>query len=250
MTDLVGLDLHVHTALSPCAANDMAPPAILLAAERAGVGVLGVVDHGTCGNAWAVWGAAPAFEVRVLCGLEVESAEGVHILALFDSPEAAMAMDGVVAAHLGGGRNRPEILGEQLLLDEWGDVLGRDERLLITATDLSVEEIAGLTAEGGGLVVPAHVDRTAYGLLAVLGFIPPGLRADLYEVTTRLGPAAARERWRELAGLPLVTGSDAHALAEVGQGALRLPRDLALAQAPLREWAAGVARHLTSGAAS
>jgi hypothetical protein len=246
MTDMVGLDLHVHTALSPCAANDMAPPAILLAAERAGVGVLGVVDHATCRNAWAMWEAAPAFSVRVLCGLEIESAEGVHILALFDSPRRAMAMDAVVAAHLGAGRNRPDILGDQLLLSEWGDVVGADERLLITATDLSVEEVADLTVEGGGLVVPAHVDRTAYGLLSVLGFIPPGLRADLYEVTTRVGPASARERWRDLARLPLVTGSDAHALADIGHGAMRLPRGMALAEGPLRDWAAAVASYLTA----
>jgi len=75
MSARVAADLHVHTALSPCGDDQMRPPAMLLSAERRGVRVLGVVDHCSARNAAAVLGAAPAFDVRVFVGLEVESAE-------------------------------------------------------------------------------------------------------------------------------------------------------------------------------
>jgi hypothetical protein len=244
MTERVPIDLHVHTALSPCAAAEMKPPAILLAAERRGVRVLGVVDHSTAGNAWAVMEAAPAFEVRVLVGLEVESAEGVHILALFDSAEAAMAMDAVVSEHLPQRPNRAEVFGEQHLLDALGDVIGEDPRLLSAAVDLSVEEIAALTAGRGGLSLPAHIDRRANGLLPTLGFIPPGLHADLWELSRHMGPRTAREQWPELETRALLNGSDAHFIDDIGCAPTWISPHTAEAHLGPADWGRAVAREL------
>ena len=126
MAPLVPVDLHIHTALSPCGDVAMRPAEILLAAEQRGIRVVGIVYHSTAGNASAVLEAAPAFAVRVFVGLEVESAEGVHLLGLFDSEPAALNMDELVAAHLPPLANRPDLFGEQHLLDEWGNLLGID----------------------------------------------------------------------------------------------------------------------------
>ena len=51
-------DLHIHTALSPCASEAMTPPAILTAARRRRINVIGVVDHNAAGNARAMIAAA------------------------------------------------------------------------------------------------------------------------------------------------------------------------------------------------
>lgn len=236
MGDRVAVDLHVHTALSPCAGEEMKPPAMLLAAERRGVGVLGVVDHCSARNAEAVLEAAPAFALRVLVGLEVESAEGVHLLALFARAEAAMDMDALVAEHLPPLYNRPDVLGWQHLVDAWGNVLGVDERLLVTATDLSVEEIADLTAARDGLCIPVHTDRSVNGLLPLLGFVPPELRVEAFEVSRHTTPSEARRRWPELQERPLVTGSDAHYLEEIGQAVTWVSAELAAAEVGAREW--------------
>ena len=247
MGDRVPVDLHVHTALSPCAGEEMKPPAMLLAAERRGVKVLGVVDHCSARNARAVMAAAPAFELRVLVGLEVESAEGVHMLALFGQAEAAMDLDEVVSGHLPGLFNRPDVLGWQHLVDAWGNILGVDERLLVTATDLSVEQIADLTAERGGLCIPAHTDRSVNGLLPLRGFIPPELRVEAFEVSRHTPPAEARRRWPELERRPLVTGSDAHYLAEIGQAVTWASAELAAAEVGAREWGRLLALELLAG---
>ena len=237
----VPVDLHIHTALSPCADERMRPAEILLSAERRGLAAVGVVDHSTARNAHAVLEAAPAFDVRVFVGLEVESAEGVHLLGLFDSEAAALSMDELVAAHLPALTNRPDLFGEQHLLDEWGHLLGVDERLLVAGTDLSIEEIAQAVAARGGMTIPAHVDRSTHGLFPLLGFVPPHLHVELFEVSRHLSLAAARERWP---GLPLIHGSDAHSLEEIGQAPTWIPEEVARAEVGAREWGRGVGREL------
>ncbi|HEY3396612.1 MAG TPA: PHP domain-containing protein [Armatimonadota bacterium] len=235
------IDLHVHTALSPCGDERMRPPEILLTAERLGISVLGIVDHSTAGNAGAIMEAAAAFAVRVFVGVEVESAEGVHLLGLFDSAEAAMTMDAEVAEHLPGLTNRPEILGEQHLLDAWGEVVGIEQRLLIAATDRTVEQLADSIHACGGMALPAHVDRTAHGLFPMLGFVPPRLQVELFEVSRHLDLTEARRRWPEL---PLLTSSDAHQLDALGQAVTWIPEELAWAPLGARDWGQAVAEVL------
>ncbi len=238
MAPLVPIDLHLHTALSPCADEGMRPAEMLLTAEQRGLRVVGIVDHSSAGNARAVLEAAPAFDVRVFVGLEVESAEGVHLLGLFDREQAALSMDELVAAHLPPLANRPDLFGEQHLLDEWGHLLGVEERLLLVGTDLSVEEIAQAIAERGGLTIPAHIERTTHGLMPLLGFVPPHLRVELFEVSRHLPLLAARERWPDL---PLITSSDAHSLEEIGQAPTWIPAEVAAAPLGAREWGWAVA---------
>ncbi|MGD9517928.1 MAG: PHP domain-containing protein [Armatimonadota bacterium] len=236
MRGKVAVDLHVHSALSACAGEEMRPPEVLLTAEQRQVRILGLVDHCTARNAWAFVGAAQAFDVRVFAGLEVESAEGVHLLALFDSLEAATDMDRVIAEHLPGLPNNERLFGKQQLLDELGNVIGLDRRLLVTATDLRIDEIAEMVCGREGLAVPAHVDRQTNGLLPVLGFVPPGLQVQAFEVSRHLSADEARLRWPDLRGRPLLTASDAHCLDEIGQVVTWISEDLARAEVSAREW--------------
>lgn len=243
---MAAIDLHIHSALSPCGSEEMATPAVLLTAERRGLTTIGLVDHSSAGNAEAFFVAAQAFAVRVLAGLEIESAEGVHLLALFDNAEAARSMEALVAAHQPLACNRPDVVGAQRLLDEYGEVLGEEERLLIAAADLTVEQLVAATHEREGLSLAAHIDRRSNGLLPTLGFIPPRLAVDLFEVSRHFSVEEARGRWPELAGRPLMQGSDAHYLHEIGVSATTAPKGLARPFAPLREWGRQLAAALVT----
>lgn len=236
MAERVAVDLHVHTALSPCGGEEMTPPAVLLTAERRGVGVIGIVDHSSAGNARAFLEAAEAFDARVFVGLEVESAEGVHVLALFGDAEAATDMSTAVRDHLPDLVNRPDVLGEQLLVDAWGDVIGTERRLLLAGTDLSIEAIAQMTADRDGMSIPAHVDRAVGGLLPILGFVPPSLQVTAYEVSRRLTIGNARREWPDLAGRPLTKASDAHFLEDIGGSVTWVCPRLAAADVSAKEW--------------
>ena len=222
----------------------MTPPARLLMAEQRGVATVGIVDHSSAGNATAFFAAAEAFEVQALAGLEIESAEGVHLLALFDNLDAAQTMQEQVWAHLPERENRPEILGPQWLVDEYGEMIGEERRLLATATDLTVEQIADATHELEGLSVAAHIDRRSNGLLPTLGFIPPRLQVDLLELSRHVSVEEACRKWPELVGLPLLHGSDAHYLDDVGATATLVTEQLARPSGPLREWGRALAAAL------
>lgn len=244
MAECVAADLHVHSALSPCASDDMRPPAVLLTAEERGLRIIGIVDHNTAGNAGAFLEAAAAFDVRVFVGLEVESAEGVHILALFDNAKAAADMDAAIAAHLPDLRNSPELFGNQLLVDALGNPMASDERLLLTATSLTTEQIASMAADRGGMTIPAHIDRQLAGLLPVLGLVPPGLRVEAFEVSRHMSIADARDQWPELRSFPLITSSDAHCLDDIGAAVTWVSTSLAEADIPARQWGCRLAAEM------
>lgn len=224
----------------------MAPPAILLLAERLGLTTIGLTDHSSAGNAAAFLAAAQAFAVTVLVGLEIESAEGVHLLALFTDSAAATALERYVSAHQPVACNRPEVVGHQWLLDEYGELVEEETRLLIAATDLTAAQIVTATHDHDGLSVAAHIDRRSNGLLSVLGFIPPKLAVDLFELSPHLSIESACHRWPGLTGRPLLQSSDAHYLGDLGKGATPVPEALARPTGPLREWGRQLAAALVS----
>lgn len=208
-------DLHVHTVLSPCAELEMIPPLIIERALELGLGFIAVCDHNATGNTPAMVEAGRQVGLCVLPGMEVQSREEVHILCLFDTLEQAAAWQAVVDAHLPALPNRDDVFGSQLIVDAWGEFVAFEERLLLTSTSLSVEEIFSGVHRLGGLALPAHVDRPSYSLLANLGFLPPGLDIIAVEISRQITPAEARKRFPQLAGVALIGSGDAHRLEEM-----------------------------------
>ena len=149
-------------------------------------------------------------------GLEICSKEEVHILALFDQLEKALAMQGYVYQHL-PGENKPEVFGYQIVADEYDEVLGENSRLLIGATQSGLQEIVDQTHLLGGISLTSHVDRTAYSIIGQLGFIPSDLNIDGVEVSKRIELKKARETVPGIGAFPCVTSSDAHFLEDIGK---------------------------------
>lgn len=212
-------DLHIHTALSPCAGEEMTPPAIVARALKAGLDFIAITDHNSAGNVGAVMEAAQGTVLKVWPGLEVQTKEEVHLVCLFENVETALAWQDVVYRHLPPGENIESILGTQLLLDARGEEKGREKRLLLQSASLSVEEVFEKVGLLGGVVIPAHVDRQAYSLLSVLGFIPP----DLPIIALEISRADNLEKIRSCTSLPhsfsFIASSDAHYLEDIGNSA-------------------------------
>lgn len=210
-------DLHLHTVLSPCADYQMVPELIVDRASRKGLDLIGVTDHNSGENAAAVMAAAAGSSVAVLPGMEVESREGVHVLTLFDDLEALSRWQDVVYASLPKLKNVEKVFGAQLVVDPSGRLERVVERLLITAIDLSLEDVVDRCVNEGGLAIPSHVDRPANGLLGVLGFVPPGLKVPALEISSRVSRSEAVNDYPRLAGWPLIRSSDAHTLEDIGE---------------------------------
>lgn len=205
-------DFHIHSALSPCADEDMTPNNIVNMARLKGLSMIAVTDHNSCGNLRAVMQVA-ANDPLVLPGIEIETAEEVHILGYFPSLEQAEAMEKVVKEHLPFIPNRPEIFGRQLYMDADDTVTGEEEGLLVTATTLGVADVFSMVQNLGGVAVPAHIDRGSYSILSNLGFLPPDLAIRTVEITAK-NRARLEERYKNLT---ILTSSDAHYLGDIAE---------------------------------
>lgn len=213
-------DLHIHTVLSPCAEIEMIPPFIVHRAQELGLEIIAVTDHNTAANAGAVIEAAQDTGIIVLPGMEVQTREEVHMLCLFDTLAQAEAWQEQVSAALPHLPNREAFFGAQYIVDASGEYIATEERLLATSTNMSVEQVVEKVNHLGGACLPAHIDRPSYGLLANLGFIPPGLNiagVELSRQVLRLTiPEKLVELYPALLQYGFIVNSDAHRLAEMG----------------------------------
>jgi len=205
-------DLHVHTVLSPCASRDMLPPQIVAHTLALGLRIIAVTDHNASANARAVQEAAAGTPLTILPGMELQTAEEVHLLCLFATVEQLSAWQAEVDARMPRQENQPDAFGPQVVVDAAGAVVRSERRLLATSVALGLEEAAWMVRERGGLAIPAHVDRPVNSLSAMLGFPPPGLVVDALEISAHTTPEAARRRLPWLTGYPLVQGGDVHHL--------------------------------------
>lgn len=206
-------DLHIHTALSPCASREMTPGDIVREAVRRGLDMIAICDHNSSGNVRAVHAAACG-ELVVIPGLEVTTVEEVHVVGLFPDSEAAGRVSEVLLAGLPFASSQTTPGGEQLLYGDDGEPAGVENRMLVAATTLDLSAAVDLIRSHGGLAIAAHVDRPSFSVLGQLGFVPAEVRFDAAEVSAagvRRGRIAGMERL----GLPLVSGSDAHSLEEI-----------------------------------
>jgi hypothetical protein len=213
---LLAADLHVHTVLSPCASREMTPQAIVRAAVERGLSMLAVCDHNAAGNALAVQRAAGP-GLAVLAGIEITTREEVHLVGLFPDAPAALSAASVVQESLPAQTGaQPSWMGPQQLMSSHDRECGIEPKMLATACGLSIEQAVQLVHQHGGLAIAAHVDRHAFGLIAQLGMLPPGLPLDALEVSSA-GLASGRHLELAAHGYPIVASSDAHSLDELGE---------------------------------
>ena len=206
-------DLHVHSCLSPCASLEMSPAEIVARAKAAGLGGLALTDHQSARNCPAVAECARRAGIACLCGLEVQTAEEVHTVALFDTVEQALAMTDAVYAALPKRVNDPETFGDQPVVTWDDDIVELEWRILAMGCRLTIPDVAAKVRELGGLYVAANVDRPNFSVLGSLGAIPDGC-FDAVE----LSRTADESLWMpKTAGYAVVRSSDAHNLDDVAR---------------------------------
>lgn len=209
-------DLHIHTCLSPCGDWDMTPRAVVETSKEKKLNIIAVTDHNSIENAGAAMVCGQDMGVTVLPGMEICTQEEVHVLALFDDLKRAKAMQDFVYDHL-DGENNPDIFGYQVVANAMDEVEDQNPRMLIGATRIDLNTLVAKIHETGGLAIAAHIDKTAYSILAQLGFIPPDLPLDAVEVSFRSRPEDAGQSLLMGAKIPCVTSSDAHFTHEIGR---------------------------------
>lgn len=201
-------DLHVHSCLSPCGDDDMTPCNIAGMAHLNGLELVALTDHNAARNCPAFFAACEEYGIIPVGGMELTTMEDIHVVCLFETLEAALAFDTAIQPYRMQVRNRRGIYGEQRILNERDEVIGEEPWFLPAATSLDLEAAAKLVDSYGGACYPAHIDREANGLLAVLGAFPP-------DPVFRCAEVHDVEKRALCEGRTTVVSSDAHRLWEL-----------------------------------
>lgn len=209
-------DLHIHSCLSPCGSEEMTPNNLINMAAISGLHAVALTDHNSSKNCPAAAQVAQQAGITFLPGMELCTAEEIHVVCLFASLERAMAFDQKVEQHLLPIQNRPEVFGHQSILDAEDQPLAEFPTLLTAATSISIDEVPDLMQRYGGVAFPAHIDRSSYSVISALGDFP-SIGFSAAEITDRGDVQALKEKYPLLRDMPLVLDSDAHDLEVIQQ---------------------------------
>ena len=213
------VDLHIHSCLSPCADDDMTPANICGMAYIKGLQAIAVTDHNTGRNLPYVKEAADHYGLIFLPGMEITTKEEVHLLGYFKDVETAVEVGEIFSSHLPPMKNKPDFFGNQLVMNTDDEVVDVEDRLLIGATDLDLEECTRIIREHGGAAVPAHINR-GHGLLTNLGLFPAEPEFPVVEVRNELDVND-----KLIGNRRRLQSSDAHHLGDILEAVYDLPAE-------------------------
>ena len=212
---IIKADLHIHSCLSPCGDNDMTPCNIVNMAKLLGYDMIALTDHNSCLNCEAAIKAGKAAGLTVVPGMELCTAEEIHCICLFADIKKALEFSAYIRNTMPDIDNKPEIYGEQRIMNADDTLSGYEKRLLHLTSSVSVDELVTLVGQYDGACFPAHLDRNSYSLLSVMGFIYPELDFTAAEFTPGADAADIESFYGSnplLKEMKIFRNSDAHYL--------------------------------------
>ena len=207
-------DLHIHSCLSPCGDDDATPDSIAGMGELNGLDIMALTDHNTCKNCPAFFEAALKHGILPIAGMELTTAEDIHMVCLFESLEKAMECDSALQNKRMLIENRTDIFGSQLITDSEDNIVGEEKYLLSVACNISFDEAPQFIEQFGGICYPAHIDRDSNGVIAVLGMFPKTPKFHCVELHNRKKAAEYAEKSGFDQSKQIIS-SDAHFLWDI-----------------------------------
>lgn len=203
----------------------MSPRAVIKRLRECGIEWFAITDHNSLANCPAYARVAAEEGIYFSWGVEIQSAEEIHILAYFDAPEQAILFDKELYDSLLPIANDPDFFGDQVIIDENENILRVEQRALINSSLWDLNTVVERIETFGGLAVPAHVDASVNSILSQLGFLPETPHFDLFGITAGLDVEIWTVKHPEFRAGKLLRASDAHYLSDIGKGSSQLYLD-------------------------
>lgn len=199
-------DLHIHSVLSPCADFLMTPGNLIPRLKENGITIFSITDHNDCRNSRIFQKKAEENGLLFIPGIEIQSAEEVHILGYFKNTESLEKVAEIVKNSLPQIENSEEIYGYQLIIDESDEYVEKESAFLAGASSMGIDEIADLIKAFGGIFIPAHIDRGS-SIISNIGYFPE-LSYDGFEIYNKSKINELKEKYKF--EKPILSSSDSH----------------------------------------
>ena len=203
-------DFHIHSALSPCADDDMTPNNIINMALLKELDAIAVTDHNSIGNLEAFDQLTRSLPILFIPGIEVQTKEDIHVICLFENMDSVKAFYSQLLPYRPNFPHNSDKFGHQLILDSEDEVIGEESDSLLFSMLIGINDLNRLVSEHSGVFIPAHIGRPSYSILSQLGFIPKELGISTLEINSDLDRTAYQQ-------FLIITNSDAHRLGDINE---------------------------------
>jgi predicted metal-dependent phosphoesterase TrpH len=206
-------DLHVHSALSSCAEDNMTPKEVLKKILNFGIDIFSITDHNSGFNCAAFEEAAKDHDILFIPGIELQSSEEIHLLGYF--PDIQMLNNfcsTIVEPRLPTQmKNDPLRFGHQIKINRVGNPIGEENAMLSMPLNISIDELVDQVHNFNGIAVAAHLGR-GLSVISQLGFIPPQLKLDAVEIWDISKIESIKSNFLTNKKFNIISSSDSHYL--------------------------------------
>ena len=223
-------DLHIHSALSPCSDDLMTINNIFNMAYIKGLQLIAITDHNSLKQQYYLEKIIKhdilKGKIDYVHGVELQSSEEIHLLAYFKKGSNLNVIQEWIDKHLIKVKNQSDYYGNQYIYNEFDEVIGIEDNLLISSLDLNVYQIVKKVHEFNGVVILAHVMAKRYGIYEVYHGIPDDLNYDGIEVETIKQLNELKQLCKHLKDDYVFFNSDAHNLESISEPINQIDRDI------------------------
>ncbi|MFR3042962.1 MAG: PHP domain-containing protein [Thomasclavelia spiroformis] len=223
-------DLHIHSALSPCSDDLMTINNIFNMAYIKGLQLIAITDHNSIKQQYYLEKIIEhdilKGKIDYVHGVELQSSEEIHLLAYFKKGSNLNVIQEWIDKHLIKVKNQSDYYGNQYIFNEFDEVIGIEDNLLISSLDLNVYQIVKKVHEFNGVVILAHVMAKRYGIYEVYHGIPDDLNYDGIEVESIKQLNELKQLCKHLKDDYVFFNSDAHNLESISEPINQIDRDI------------------------
>lgn len=204
-------DFHIHSALSPCADDDMTPNNIINMAQLKGLDIISITDHNNILNLDAFDYVAKEKNILFIPGIEIQTIDDIHIICLFENLDSIKSFYDDIKELSAKFPHNEKKFGNQLIINERDEIISSYNNSLLFSMNISLSDLFKKVIEYNGLFIPAHVDKSSYSIISQLGFIPDDINYDALEIKHLENVKKYSEKYR------ILVNSDAHRLEEINE---------------------------------
>ena len=223
-------DLHIHSALSPCSDDLMTINNIFNMAYIKGLQLIAITDHNSLKQQYYLEKIIEhdilKGKIDYVHGVELQSSEEIHLLAYLKKGSNLNVIQEWIDKHLIKVKNQSDYYGNQYIFNEFDEVIGIEDNLLISSLDLNVYQIVKKVHEFNGVVILAHVMAKRYGIYEVYHGIPDDLNYDGIEVESIKQLNELKQLCKHLKDDYVFFNSDAHNLESISEPINQIDRDI------------------------